>query len=83
MTRVCGGCKWAKRIPQDVRLRQCMGGPPQAIVIQGPQGVMIQTVFPNVSADQEAPACHEEGVYGLDDLVVTNDLVIEHDNNSK
>ncbi len=80
MTRVCGSCKWAKRIPQDMRLRECRGGPPQAIVIQGPQGVMIQTVFPNVSADQEAPKCFEAGIYGLDDLEISN--VIEHEENN-
>jgi hypothetical protein len=60
----CGQCRWAKSVPQDLRIRVCMFGPPQLVVIPTPQGMQIAPMRPSVTVNEEAPSCFETGVYG-------------------
>jgi hypothetical protein len=65
----CGQCNAAKPIPGDPKHRTCMGDRPQIIVVpqQMPNGktmAAVQTCFPQVAANQEAPRCFVPGVYG-------------------
>ena len=50
----CGACAHAKPIPGNLMQRVCRGGPPQIIVLPGPQGIVMQTAFPNVGVGDEA-----------------------------
>ena len=74
----CGKCKYAKPIPNDLRVRVCMFGPPQLIAMPisaGPQGVQVQITGyrPNVGVGDEAPGCFTAGIYGLDGLEIAQD----------
>jgi hypothetical protein len=59
---VCGNCKFAKVIPQDLSKRVCGGAPPTPMVVPSPQGMTMQMTRPVVEATMPACALYKERV---------------------
>jgi hypothetical protein len=63
----CGNCAFAYTMPDDLTIRACKGGPPQAIMIPVRGSVSLQYVYPIVKPENDPCAFHKHKTF-LDTL---------------